>query len=60
MIIFNLKTVYIDSGVLINNKSSRVIVVTIGTGVNRFFSNKQIDTIRYLNFSNKIEGLSLL
>lgn len=60
MIIFNLKTVYIDSGVLINNKSSRVIVVTIGTGVDRFFSNKQIDTIRYLNFSNKIEGLSLL
>lgn len=60
MITFSLKTVYIDSGVLINNKSSRVIVVTIGTGVNRFFSNKQIDTIRYLNFSNKIEGLSLL
>lgn len=60
MIIFNLKTVYIDSGVLINNKSSRVIVLTIGTGVDRFFNNKQIDTIRYLNFSNKIEGLSLL
>lgn len=60
MITFSLKTVYIDSGVLINNKSSRVIVVSIGTGVNRFFSNKQIDTIRYLNFSNKIEGLSLL
>lgn len=60
MITFSLKTVYIDSGVLINNKSSRVIVVTIGTGVDRFFSNKQIDTIRYLNFSNKIEGLSLL
>lgn len=60
MITFSLKTVYIDSGVLINNKSSRVIVVTIGTGVNRFFSNKQIDTIRYLNLSNKIEGLSLL
>lgn len=60
MITFSLKTVYIDSGVLINNKSSRVIVLTIGTGVDRFFSNKQIDTIRYLNFSNKIEGLSLL
>lgn len=51
---------YIDSGVLINNKSSRVIVLTIGTGIDRFFSNKQIDTIRCLNFSNKIEGLSLL
>lgn len=60
MITFSLKTVYIDNGILINNESSRVIVLTIGAGVSRFFSNKQINTIRYLNLSNKIEGLSLL
>lgn len=50
---------HIDSGVLINNEISRVTVLTIGTGVSRFFSNEQINTIRYLNLSNKIEGLSL-
>lgn len=51
---------YIDNGILINNESSRVIVLTIGADVSRFFSNKQINTIRYLNLSNKIGGLSLL
>lgn len=50
---------HINSGVLINNEISRMTVLTIGIGVSRFFSNEQINTIRYLNLSNKIEALSL-